>query len=144
MMVFTTRKHDILRSPKGSSYPTRLPDSRHLKCDHNLVDVWRSSSPSQRYIHGGFDSFFGVLAYTRSFSMFFFTHDWCSQVAWLGVTGVWRLLGLELSFVGGVCFQDDRFSHQRFSLVPCCQFKQYGWEWRRTVSLDWHGYMFEL
>lgn len=31
--------------------------------------------------------------------------------------------------------------HQRLSLVPCCQSKQYGWEWRRTVRLGRYEYM---
>lgn len=52
--------------------------------------------------------------------------------------------GLALSFGGDVFSNMIGVLHQRFSLVPCCQSKQYGWEWRRTVRLGRYGYMFEL
>jgi hypothetical protein len=94
-----------------------LTGSQHPKCDHERVDVRRSSSPSHTYIHGGLDSFLGVAAHLHGLSLLLFTHDWCSQVVWLGVTGLWYSFGLELSFGGGVF---SRWLVSCISVFPSC------------------------
>lgn len=84
------------------------------------------------YIHGGgFDSFLGVVAYLHGlFFCFRFTQDWCSQVVWLGVTGLlYFSLLLRVPFGGGVFSKMvGDFASALLFLEPCCQFKQYGWE----------------
>lgn len=56
------------------------------------------------YIHGGgSDSFLGVVVHLNGlFFGFAFTYDWCSQVVWLGVTGLRYRFSTPCFSFGGV------------------------------------------
>ena len=88
------------RSPKDFLYPIGLAtENRHPKRDHDLVECSAVllSFSTRTYMVGSIHFLVLWRIYTAFLFGFSFTHDWCSQVVWLGVTGVRYLCASALS-----------------------------------------------